>query len=119
MHVPLYDLGMRGRVCILPCAKLQSLIIDASKTTMSFESFWSSIVVEFYDPNKAIDMLSVLFYRLWGSFDVPKAIIEFVDDGDPRTISKVQVWGHELPSRAYSHDTAETNDSEYFLGMST
>ena len=118
LHVPLYDLGMRGRVCIVPRVELQSLIIDASSAAMSLESFWGTVVAEFYDPHEAIDMLSILLYGPWGCFDVPEAVVEFVDDGDTRTVSELQLWGQELPSPALSDRTASADDPDYLPGLS-
>lgn len=119
LHVPLFDLGLRGRVCIVPRVELPTLIIDASSAAASLESLWGTVVAEFYDPHEAVDMLSVLLYGPWGCFDVPEAVVEFVDEGDTRTVTDLQLWGQELLSPTCSDRSASGEDSEYQPGLST
>jgi hypothetical protein len=92
LHVPLFYLGLRGKMCIVPRHELPELVIDESSTTFSLDCFWGTVVAEFYDPSEAIDMISVLLSGPWGCFDVPESVVEFVDDSDDtRRVSKVQL----------------------------
>jgi hypothetical protein len=97
LHVPLFDLGLCGKTCIMPRYELPCLVIDESCDASSLEHFWGTIIVEFYDLLEAIDMISVMLSGPWVCFDVPEAVVEFVDDNDDsRRVSEVQLWGQVL-----------------------
>ena len=60
LHVPLFDLGLCGKSCIVPRHELPELMIDESSGAFSLDYFWGIVIVEFYDPSKAIDMIDIL-----------------------------------------------------------
>ena len=119
LHVPLFDLGLRGKVCIIPRSELPSLVIDTESEAMSLDFFWGTVVAEFYDPLEAIDMVSVLLYGPWGCYDVPEAVVEFVEDGESRKVSDLQLWGQRLITPPCSDQSGMGSDSEYFPGLSS
>ena len=119
LHVPLFDLGLRGKVCIVPRSELPSLVIDAESEAFSLDFFWDTVVAEFYDPLEVVDMISVLLYGPWGCYDVPEAVVEFVEDGESRKVSDLQLWGRRLITLPCSDQSGTGSDSEYFPSLSS
>ena len=87
LHIPLFDLGLRGKVCIVPHSELPSLVIDIESEALSFDFLGGTVVAEFF--LEAIDMVSVLLYGPWGCYDVPEAVVEFVEDDESRKVSNL------------------------------
>ena len=120
LHVPLFDLGLRGKMCIVPRHELPELLIDESLAAFSLDRFWGTVVAKFYDLLEAIDMISVLLSGPWGCFDVPKAVVEFVDDSDDtRRVSEVQLWGQQLQTPNASSFGTRSSGLEYVPGLSS
>jgi hypothetical protein len=114
----LYDLGLKGIVCIVPRSEMSSLVIDESSEATCLQIFGGTVVAEFYDPYDNVDMVSVLFYGPSGCFDVPEAVVDFVDDGDSRKVSDVQLWRQKLVTPSASTHTPNGQGLEYVPGMS-
>lgn len=82
--MPLFDLGLRGKTVVVPKTELLSLVLYKASFSEAccLSEFWGTVVAEFYDPSEAIDMISVLLFGPWGCFDVPEAVVSFVDEND-------------------------------------
>ncbi|KAG0596365.1 hypothetical protein M758_UG247000 [Ceratodon purpureus] len=69
-----------GKMCNMPRGELTTLVIEDISPARTLESFYGEVVAEYYDPVKAVDMISVTLYGDWGTFDVPRAAVELFEE---------------------------------------
>jgi len=75
---------------ILHCFELPTLCIDDSSKVTNPTQFWGTMI---FDTHDRLDMLTIILFSPWGSFDCVKDVIRVVDEDDTScVVPKVQVW---------------------------